>query len=56
MFLDVKYRRGDRYIPQSAIVLRTTLMSEVSLRMYYYMVKVAYRLLKRKDARAILGL
>jgi hypothetical protein len=32
------------------------LMADVSLRLYYFRVKVAYLLLKRKDARASLGL
>jgi hypothetical protein len=31
-------------------------MADVSLRLYYFRVKVSYLLLKRKDARASLGL
>jgi hypothetical protein len=43
-------------VPQSDIVLRTTLMSDVGLRLYDFMFKVAYLLSNRKDARASLDL
>jgi hypothetical protein len=43
-------------VPQSAIVLRATLMADVGLRLYGFRVKVAYLLSNRKYNRASLGL
>jgi hypothetical protein len=43
-------------VPQSAIVLRTTLMADVGLRLYGFGVKVAYLFSNREYTRASLGL
>jgi hypothetical protein len=43
-------------VPQSAMVLRTTLMANEGLRLHDFRVKDAYLLSNRKDTRASLGL